>query len=130
MDGLVYRQVHGNHVKDSRRASSVAFNPLATGGAEAKRLRVLSGYDSGQVSAEEAYRHYTQVSARPSVGVLALSVEECTALGIEVDYDGLGFPAHVSLRFPRLSRRATARLAMKLDDLAMARGWQFGPFVN
>ena len=123
MDGLVYRQVHSNHLVDSHRASYMGFNPLSTGGAEARRLRVLSAYDGGQVSPQEAYRHYTSELGGHSVGVLAVSVEECAELGIEVDYDGSGFPAHVSLRFPLVSRSATIRLARQLVKLAMARGW-------
>ena len=130
MDGLIYRQVHKNHVRESHRATSAAFNPLSTGGAEAKRLRVLSGYDGGRVSPEEAYRHYTRRMGRTSVGVLAVSVEECEERGIQVDYDGLGFPAHVSLRFPHLSRRRTGLLADELVELAMERGWQHGPLIG
>ena len=127
MDGLVYRQVHSDHIKESHRASSRAFNPLASGGDEGRHLRILSVYDGSQVSAEDAYRHYTEELGLSSVGVLALSVQECVEMGIVVDPDGRGFPAHVSLRFPRLSRRATTSLARKLADLAMARGWQYRP---
>ena len=93
-------------------------------------MRVLSAYDGGLVSAEEAHRHYTQELGLSSVGVLDLSVQECVEMGIEVDYDGLGFPAHVSLRFPRLSRRSTITLARELVDLAMARGWQYRPAAD
>ena len=130
LDGLVYRQVHHKQIDASRRVMSGTFNPLVTGGQEGKRLRVLSAYDGGQVSAEDAYRHYTEELGLSSVGVLALSVQECVEMGIEVDHDGRGFPAHVSLRFPRLSRRATTLLARDLIDLALARGWQYRPVAE
>ena len=130
VSGLVYRQVHRNHVKKSLRPTSSAFNPLVTGGEGGARTRALSAYNGDLVSAEGAYRHFTQELHRPSVSVLALSEEECTELGIVVDYDGIGFPAHVSLRFPMLSRGATRHLANQLAELAMARGWQFGPLVD
>ena len=130
MNGLVYRQVHRKHVDRLLQPTSIVFNPFVTGGRDGKRLRVLSAYDGGQVSAEDAYLHYTRELGLSSAGVLAVSVEECTERGIEVDFDGLGFPAHVSLRFPRVSRRATGLLADELFDSAMARGWQFGPLVD
>lgn len=130
LDRLVYRQVHRKQIDASRRVMSGTFNPLVTGGQEGKRLRVLSAYDGGQVSAEDAYRHYTQELGLSSVGVLALSVQECMEMGIEVDFDGSGFRSHVSLRFPRLSRRATTLLARDLIDLALARGWQYRPVAE
>ena len=130
MDGLVFRQVHRDQIDETNRVMSGTFNPLVTGGQEGKRLRVLSAYDGGLVSAEDAYRHYTQELGLSSVGVMALSVQECMEMGIEVDYDGSGFPAHVSLRFPRLSRRATMLLAKDLIDLALARGWQYRPVAD
>lgn len=130
MSVLVYRQVHRNHVENSLRPTSSAFNPLVTGGSDGVQTRELSAYNGNLVSAEEAYQHFTQELGRPSIGVLAVSEEECAELGIEVHYDGSGFPAHVSLRFPAMSRRATRRIARDLVDLAMARGWQHGPFVG
>ena len=130
MSGLVYRQVHRKHVDESLQPASIVFNPFVTGGQEGKRHRILSVYDGAQVSAEDAHRHYTRELGLSSAGVLAVSIEECEERGIRVDYDGLGFPAHVSLHFPRLSRRATGLLAHELFELAMARGWQVGPFVG
>lgn len=130
MSRLVYRQVHRNHVDEALQPSSSAFNPFVTGGVDGAQTRSLSAYNGNLVSAEGAYRHFTQELGRPSVGVLAISEEECAELGIEVDHDGLGFPAHVSLRFPMVSRGVTRRLARELVELAMARGWQHGPFVG
>ena len=127
---LIYRQVHHDQIDETRRVMSGAFNPFVTGGQEGKRSRVLSGYDGGQVTAAEAHLHYTECLGLSSIGVLAISEEECAELGIEVDHDGLGFPAHVSLRFPMVSRGATRRLARDLVELAMARGWQHGPLVG
>lgn len=130
MYGLIYRQAHVNHVDESFQARSSVFNPLVTGGQEGKRLRVLSAYDGGQVTAESAYQHYTGELGLSSAGVVAVSVEECLERGIQVDFDGLGFPAHVTLRFPRLSRRETGLLADELIELAMARGWQYRPVAD
>ena len=131
VNGLVYRQVHRKHVDRSLQPiSSIVFNPLVTGGQEGKRLRVLSAYDGGQVTAEDAYLHYTGELGLSSAGVLAVTVEECLERGIQVDFDGLGFPAHVTLRFPRLSRRVTGLLADELFDLALARGWQYRPVAD
>lgn len=130
MSGLVYRQVHKKHVDELLQPASMVFNPFVTGGQEGKRHRVLSAYDGDQISAKDAHRHFTRELGLTSAGVLAVSVQECEDRGIRVDYDGLGFPAHVSLHFPRLSRRATGLLADELFELAMARGWQHGPFVG
>ena len=116
---LLWRQVNPHWVRAGRVTSQV-FKPTR------KDNNKLSVDDGDLVSAEEAYRTYTE--NYPSAGVLAVSVEECRERKPAVYPDPLaGRPAHAVIDFDGLSRSAVERAAAHLRDAAQDRGWQVGP---
>ena len=116
---LLWRQVNPYWIRAGRVTSQV-FKPTR------KDNNKLSVDDGDLVSAEEAYRTYTQ--NYPSAGVLAVSVEECRAQELAVSPDPLaGRPAHTVIDFSGLLRSAVRGAAEHLRDAAQERGWQFGP---
>ena len=120
-DTSLLRQIHPKHVKD-RKATSQAFTP---------RLdeEGLSTYDGDMISAEESWIHYTHELSNSSSGVLALTVEECTAEQLKVYPKADGhFDEHVIVAMTR-----NKGLAKRLRKAAMARGWQYpldGPITS
>lgn len=80
------------------------------------------------MSAEEAWRHYTEELRLNSVGIVAVSVEECRNESLAVDPDGIPYPAHASIVFPlELSKNQIEKTAGRLAAKARSRGWQYGP---
>ena len=127
MPGLILRQVHPSHLRPNGDVASSVLDPFRGGGTEGPTTREISAYDGNLISAEDAYLHFTQVLGLRSVGVIAVDVDLCTENGIEILYDGLGFPEHISLRFPDLSRKQIGTIARRLKDVSLSRGWAYRP---
>lgn len=127
MGSLLLRHIHPSFVGGDARVSSRAFDPLRSGGERGRNQRVLSVYDGSLISAQSAFDHYTGELGRSSCGVLALDEDECVALGVAVERDGIGFPEHVNLNFDSLSRGSIKEAAKLLLAHAVDRGWQYGP---
>ena len=123
MARLLYRQVHPSFLEADNVVGTRTFDPLRSGAGS----RSLSVYDGNEMSPAAAFEHYTEELGLPSCGIIAVDAEECAQLGVEVVYDGLGFPAHASLQFQGLSRRLCRASARRLRDFALARGWLHGP---
>ena len=114
---LLWRQVNPHWVRAGRVTSQV-FKPTR------KDERRLSVDDGDLVSAEQAYRAYTE--NYPSAGVLAVSLDECRAQELAVSPDPLaGRPAHAVIDFGGLSRSRVRVAAEHLRDGAQDRGWQY-----
>jgi DNA-directed RNA polymerase specialized sigma54-like protein len=60
-----------------------------------------------------------------SVGVVAVSYEECVALNLPVEPDPDPFPEHVVIDFSALEKREVERLAKKLKAHAESRDWLY-----
>ncbi len=115
------RQIHPTFYYDGR-VTSQAFNPSR------EHDYRLSVYDGDQVSAEESWHHYTQESAKPSIGVYGVSVAECKELGLPVEPDPEAFAAHALIDFRGLSTRKQRDLAARqLRNAATDRGWLYQP---
>ena len=69
-DTLLFRQVNPGWIREGR-VTSQAFKPTA------KDEKKLSVYDGDQVTAQQAYVHYTSRLGLPSVGVMAVNVPLC-----------------------------------------------------
>ena len=85
----------------------------------------LSVYDGDQITAEAAWRHYTQAQHRRSVGVMSVTRRECRDTGLRVIGDGTPFPEHAVIEFSGLSRNETKTAAVVLAAAARRRGWQY-----
>lgn len=114
---LLLRQVPPAWIQNGR-ATSQLFKLTRKDG------RCLSAYDNREWTATEAWEHYV-ASEWQSVGVLAVSVEECQHSNITVCRDDDPFIGHVSICFEPMSRSKQERIAEKLTGIARARGWLF-----
>ena len=123
-DTLLYRMVSPSFMKDGL-VISPAFKPTR------KDNGRLSVYDGDQISAREAYEHYTSPPpglGQRAVGALAITVAECESLNLAVSSDPLpGFPEHAAIDFTGLSGNRSKLTAGELNDFANARGWQYRP---
>jgi hypothetical protein len=117
-DTLFLRQVHPSFVQHGR-VTSQAFRPTPK-----DELR-LSGYDGDLIEPEPAWQHYTATLRLASVGVLAVSVRECTALELPVYSDPEPFPEHVVIDYSEVQKSAIERISKKLKAKAAARDWLY-----
>lgn len=118
---LLLRQVPSAWVQGDR-VTSQSFKPFP------KDDNRVSVYRDDLMSAEEAWRHYTEELRLNSVGIVAVSVDECRNEHLTVDLDGIPYPAHASIVFPAdLPKNQIERIAARLVAKARARGWQYGP---
>jgi len=115
---LLLRQIHPSFLQNDR-VTSQAFRPTPK---DEKRLSV---YDGDLTTPRESHHHYTQELGLSSTGVMAVSVEECRALILEVASDPQPFLEHAVIDFSRLSEKAIKTKAKILKSRAMARGWLY-----
>jgi hypothetical protein len=115
---LLLRQVNPSWIQAGRVTSQV-FKPTP------KDEGRLSVYNGDLVSAEDSWKHYTNELHFSSVGVLAVTVEECQRQELNAEPDPERFPAHVVIRFDACSRSQIAKKAKHLKQDAEARGWQY-----
>lgn len=115
---LLLRQVHPTFVQQGR-ATSQAFRPTP------KDQNRLSVYDGDLIDPEPAWQHYTSVLKFSSAGVLAVSVAECAALGLDSAPDPDPFPEHAVIDFTVIDKREVEKIAKKLRAKAEGRGWLY-----
>lgn len=115
---LLYRQIHPSFYQQGR-VTSQAFKPMP------KDEGRLSVYNGEKISAQASWEHYTGELKLESMGVLAVTVAECTALQLPVDPDGKPFEAHASVVFRDLAASQIERKAKYLRKCAQERGWQY-----
>ena len=104
-------------------ATSADFNPFR------RQDPNLSAYDSDLISAEAAYRHFTN-QGNAAAGVMAITPDECASLGLTIVPDPLpGNPAHALIRFDAIPERRNAfrSVALQLKNFANRRGWIYRP---
>lgn len=115
---LLLRQVHPNWIREGRITSQV-FRPTPND------KKQLSMYDGNQVTAREAYAHYTQQLELSSVGVMAVTLAECQQQELPVVPDPVPFPAHVVIDFRAFSKAEIKTKAKHLTRAARLRDWQY-----
>ena len=117
---MLLRQINIDWIRNDR-ITSQAFNPMPKHGG------FLSTYDGDNISAEDSWRHFTEVENLTSVGVVAITVEECEGSNLPVSHDPTpDNPEHMTIDFNGISgNRARKRAAQKLAALANDRGWLF-----
>ena len=117
-DTGVYRQIHTSFYKN-KRVASVAFLPKSEDNYN------LSVYDGSKITPELAWQHYTVQKRRASVGVLAVTVNECMAEQLTPRPDTQEFEEHAIIEFGVSRDRQARRKARILRNLAVDRGWRF-----
>lgn len=118
-DSLLLRQISPSWMRDGR-ITSQAFKPTR------KDANLLSVYDGELIGARDAHAHFTTVLGYRSVGVVAVTVEECQTLGLEVRSEPDRFAEHAVLDFTPLPTASLRKDAAKqLADYATSRDWQF-----
>lgn len=117
-DTLLWRQIHPSFLS-ANEPSSQAFRPTPK---DHDRL----SFDCGElISAEGAWRRYTETRGLQSTGVLGVKVEECQEQQLTAVLDGIPDPEHVSVDFSGKSQSQRKTISKLLRDQAVARGWQF-----
>ena len=115
---LLHRQVNPSWVQQGRITSQV-FKPTP------KDSYRLSVYDGDQVTAHQAWLHYTTELGFASIGVVAVTVGECEALALRPEPDPEPFPAHAVIRFDGCTSGQIEKKAKRLKAVADARGWLY-----
>lgn len=117
---LLYRQIHPSFVQNGR-VTSQAFRPTP------KDENQLSVYDGDQIEPEPSWRHYTGELEKKSVGVLGVTLSECSSLSLPAQPDPTPFPEHVLIDFSAFASqtRVIERLGKQLRDKAEARDWLY-----
>lgn len=113
------RQVHPSFIQNGR-VSSQAFRPTP------KDDKKLSVYDGDAIAASDAYEHYTTTLKQLSVGVMAVTCQECEQLELETKDNPLeNFPEHAVIDFSPYGTSATEKKAKILRKRAEERSWLF-----
>src|SRR5689334_1835417 len=112
---LLLRQVNPSWIQSGRITSQV-FKPTPK---DANRLSV---YDGDQIVAEKSWRHYTNELGFLSVGVVAVTVEECQSQELSAQADPTPFREHVAVIFDGFSGTQIEKKARHLKKLAEIRG--------
>jgi len=115
---LLLRQINLNFIQNGR-VSSQAFHPTP------KDENKLSVYDGDQITPEASWQHFTSDSRCHSVGVMAVSYEQCVEQSVPVCLDGIPFPEHAYLDFSNMGKGEIKRKAKILSSKAQERNWLY-----
>ncbi len=115
---LLLRQVSPSWIQQGRVTSQV-FRPTP------KDQCRLSAYDGDQIVAEKAWKHFTASLGFESVGVMAVSVQECQVNELPATPDPKPFPEHVAIDFTGLGENQIKKKSKLLKAAAEVRGWQY-----
>lgn len=120
-DTLLYRVINPDRLIQAGKVSSQAFRPRKT---DNKRLSV---YDGDQITPGAAWQHYTNDLESLPVGVLAVTVADCSSQSLRVVHDPIPFPEHTLIDFSPFGTNQIKRKSEYLRDAAESRGWQYRP---
>lgn len=115
---LLLRQINPSWVQQDR-VTSQAFRPTP------KDERLLSVYDGDMITPEQSWKHYAEQLGHKSVGVMAVSVIECTEQELSVRNDREPFPEHAVIDFTDLGTGQVEKKSKRLRVAAESRGWRF-----
>lgn len=117
-DTLLLRQIHPAFVQHGR-VTSQAFRPTP------KDQSRLSVYDGDMIEPPAAHIHYTGTLGHVSIGVMAVSVAECTALDLPAIADPEPFPEHAVIDFTSFGKKQVEKKAKQLRAKAEERAWLY-----
>ena len=116
---MLFRQINPSFIQNGR-VSSAALRPTP------KDEKQLSVYDGDRITPKESYEHFTETLHCHSIGVLAVTVNECEGNSLSVLEDYTTFPSHALIDFTTKSNSETRKIAEHLRDSALTRGWVYG----
>ncbi|QUN70146.1 MULTISPECIES: hypothetical protein [Pseudomonas] len=114
------RQVNPNWIQDGR-ITSQAFSPTP------KDEMKLSCYDGDLIDPPQAHEHFVNTLGLRSVGVLAVTADECQALELPALPDPAPFKEHAIINFEGNGKSDIRRKSKELRSLAEARDWLYKP---
>ena|SRR5258708_5964918 len=120
---FLLRHVHPSFVQ-AGRVTSQAFRPTP------KDESLLSVYDGDQITPEASWAHFINTQYCRSIGVLAVTVDECSAESLPARPDPQLFPEHAVIDFVGLTDKQIETTGKKLRVKAEARGWQYQASPN
>jgi len=115
---LLLRQIHPSFIQ-AERVTSQAFRPTP------RDENQLSVDDGDQISAAAAWQRFSRQPNCQSIGVLGITVEECTQRNLSVIPDGAPYPEHVSIDFQGIANKQIEKIAKLLASQARTRGWLY-----
>lgn len=115
---LLLRQINPSFIQ-AGRVTSQAFRPTP------KDESLLSVYDGDKIQAQAAWQHFTTTPGCRSVGVMAVSNDECASENLPLIADGVPFPEHASIDYSAFSKSEVEKKAKVLTKKAHERGWLF-----
>ena len=107
---LLYRVINPDRLLQASKISSQTFRPRKT---DNKRLSV---YDGDQITPEAAWRHYTNDLENLPVGILAVTVADCSSQPLPVVPDPIPFPEHTLIDFSSFGINQIKRKSEYLRD--------------
>lgn len=110
------RQVNPNWIQDGR-ITSQAFSPTP------KDDKKLSCYDGDMIEAVDAHDHFVERLGLKSVGVVAVTVDECQALELPARPDPEPFDEHAVIDFDGNEKNDIKRKSKILRTIAEQRDW-------
>jgi hypothetical protein len=117
-DTLLLRQIHPSFIREQRVLSS-AFCPTS------KDEHLFSVDNGDSITPKDSWAHFIGNKNCHSIGVLAVSKNECDMEELVVVEDGKPYPEHCSIDFSELTRRQSENKAKSLRSLTVTRGWLF-----
>ena len=128
---LLHRQVHPSFVRCARVSLQIFVPTTQVFRPTPKDDHLLSVSDGDQISAEQAYLRFINLSLGKSIGVLSVTVEECYSLDVPPVPDPVeGQPDHCCIDFRSKSCKQVERIATGLRNHAIGRDWSYGPVQN
>jgi hypothetical protein len=119
-DTKLLRQVHPSFVQGNTISfqvfSSQVFKPTP------KDENKLSVYNGELYTPIEAFSHYSD-SGYKSIGIVAVTIEECNDEELNVYEDNIPFEGHCSIDYTGFSNCMISKKAQKLKYYASKRGW-------
>jgi hypothetical protein len=116
---LLLRQVHPTFVQNGE-IGVVAFRP------NDNDKGLLSVYDGDMITAENSFNHWTDSLKKKSVGVLAVTVEECTSVKLpSVSSPSEDNASHAHIDFTEFEKKDQRTKTKALLAFAVARHWLF-----
>lgn len=114
------RQINPSFIQDGK-ITSQAFSPTP------KDDKKLSCYDGDLIDPPMAYDHFSESLGLRSVGVVSVTVGECSSTGLTASPDPEPYPEHSIIDFDGNSPNDIRRKAKSLRSIAEQRGWLFKP---
>jgi hypothetical protein len=115
---LLLRQIHPSFVQNGRPTSQ-AFRPTP------KDRDKLSVDDGSKIDARSPRERFAGTLGFESIGILAVTVAECSEQELPVIADGNPYPEYCFIDFSGVIKRAAEKKAKVLASHAVRRGWLF-----